>query len=169
MCAPIDVGFFFPVRFIHVGGDEVAQLREWKNAYLCQALIAQGVVPSAEHLQAYFEKRIEDHLLERGRRMLAWDEALTAEQPDRPSERLSGDAAFMLWRDFLPAPDRLYDRDVVALPYTRLYFDYPTAIDRAYEFDPAPAELTTEQAAHVLGAQAAMWTGFPNGRSEEHV
>ena len=159
----------FPSRFIHVGGDEVAQLREWKSAYLCRELIAQGVVPSADHLQAYFEKRIEDHLLARGRRMIAWDEALTTEQPDRPNERLSGDAAFMFWRDLMPALDRLYDRDVIAVPYSRLYFDYPTAIERGYQFDPAPGDLNSEQAAHVLGAQAAMWTGFPDGRSEQHV
>ena len=159
----------FPSPFIHVGGDEVAQLGEWERSYLCQELIASGSVEGVDHLQAYFEKRIEDHLRARGRRMIAWDEALTAERPDRPDERLSSAAAFMFWRDFMPAPDRLYERDVVAVPFSRLYFDYPTVIQRAYGLDPAPEQLSAEQAAHVLGAQAAMWTGFPNGRSEEGV
>jgi hexosaminidase len=159
----------FPSPFIHVGGDEVSGTAEWEASYLCQALIAGGGVANTDRLQAYFQKRIEDFLRSRGRRMIAWDEALEREQPDTPSERLSNDAAFMFWRDFQEAPERLYDRAVVTAPFSRLYLDYPTRIDRIYEFDPAPASLTAEQAAHVLGAEAAMWTGYPNARSEAGV
>jgi hexosaminidase len=159
----------FPGPFIHVGGDEVSGSAEWEASYLCRELIAGGVVASTERLQAYFQKRIEDVLRARGRRMIAWDEALEREQRDPPSERLSNDAAFMFWRDFHAAPERLYDRDVVAAPFSRLYLDYPTPISRIYAFDPAPDSLTAGQAAHVLGAEAAMWTGYPNARSEAGV
>jgi hexosaminidase len=159
----------FPGPFVHVGGDEVARREEWEASYLCQGLIERGVVAGPDRLQAYFQKRIEDYLTARGRRMIAWDEALENEAPDTPSERLSSDAAFMFWRDFMAAPDRLYERDVVLAPFSQLYLDYPTRLERVYEFDPAPASLTAEQAAHVLGAEAAMWTGYPNARTEEGV
>jgi hexosaminidase len=159
----------FPSQFVHVGGDEVTSLAEWEASPLCQQLIARGVVAGADHLQAYFEHRIEAYLRAHGRRMIAWDEALTSERPDLPAERLSDDAAFSFWRDFLSIPDRLYARDVVATPFTRLYFDYATSIERAYGFDPAPPTLTSDQAAHVLGAEAAMWTGFSTARSEPAI
>jgi hexosaminidase len=159
----------FPSPFIHVGGDEVTERREWEESYLCQELIAGGTVASVDRLQAYFQKRIEDHLRARGRRMIAWDEALENERPETGSERLSDEVAFVFWRDFMSAPERLYDRDVVLAPFSRLYLDYPTHIERVYAFDPAPADLTAEQAAHVLGAEAAMWTGYPNARTEAGV
>ena len=157
----------FPSPFIHVGGDEVSGESEWQASYLCRAMIESGAVADVDHLQAYFQKRIEDFLRSRGKRMLAWDEALTREHVGTPSERLSDDVAFMFWRDFMPVPDRLYDRDVVATPFTHLYLDYPTRIDKIYEFEPVPDGLSDEQAARVLGAEAAMWTGYPNARSEE--
>jgi hypothetical protein len=79
----------FPNAFVHVGGDEVVRRDEWEQGYLCRDLIERGVVESTDHLQGYFQKRIEDFLRSRGRRMIAWDEALVHEQPDTPSERLS--------------------------------------------------------------------------------
>jgi hexosaminidase len=156
----------FPSPFIHVGGDEVILRQEWEDGYLCQDLVDRAVVASADRLQAYFQKRIEDHLTARGRRMIAWDETLETEQPAVASERLSDQVGFMFWRDFLPVPERLYERDVVLAPFSRLYLDYPTGIDLIYGVDPAPPTLTPEQAAHVLGAEAAMWTGYDNARSE---
>jgi len=51
--------------------------------------------------------------------------------------------------------------DVVMVPTTHLYFDYPyttTPLEKVYNFEPIPTELTPEQAQHVLGAQAQMWT-----------
>jgi hexosaminidase len=159
----------FPGPFVHVGGDEVMHLDQWEAGYLCQDLIARGVVPSADHLQAYFEHRIETYLRSRGRRLLAWDEAFAVEHPERANERLSSAAGFQFWRDFFPVPAGFYEHDVVATPYTHLYFDLPTAIGRVYGFDPAPDSLGPESAAHVLGAEAAMWTGAPTARSEVTV
>jgi hexosaminidase len=157
----------FPGPFVHVGGDEVVHTDEWAAGYLCQGLIEQGAVAGVDRLQAYFETRVEGLLRARGRRLIAWDEALVSEDPDTPSERLSSDAAFMYWRDFMPPAPRLYDRDWVATPFTRLYLDYPTPIDQIYQFEPEPAGLTAEQRAHLLGAEGAIWTGYPNARSDD--
>jgi hexosaminidase len=32
------------------------------------------------------------------------------------------------------------------------------SVENVYNFDPVPAELTTEEAQHVLGGQANIWT-----------
>jgi len=161
----------FPSRFVHVGGDEVLRHGEWAASDLCQGLIADGVVAGVDRLQAYFETRIETHLRARGKRLIAWDEALVGEDPDTPSERLSDDAAFMHWRDFMPPPARLYDRDVILTPVFTLYLDWysSSSLEQVYAYEPVPAGLTPEQAAHVLGAQGSMWTGFPQQRSLERI
>jgi hexosaminidase len=64
--------------------------------------------------------------------------------------------------------------DVIMTPTDRTYLDYyqgdpaaePLAIggflplDSVYAFEPVPAELTSEQAAHVLGGQGNLWTEY---------
>jgi hexosaminidase len=46
-------------------------------------------------------------------------------------------------------------------PTSHTYFDYPettTPWEKVYDFEPIPRDLTPTQAAHILGAQAQMWT-----------
>jgi hexosaminidase len=64
--------------------------------------------------------------------------------------------------------------DVVMAPNTHTYFDYyqskdpgePLAIggfvplDKVYDFDPIPSELTAEEARHILGTQGQLWTEY---------
>jgi hexosaminidase len=40
-------------------------------------------------------------------------------------------------------------------------------LDTVYEFDPVPAELSPEQAKHVLGAQGQLWAEFID--TEQHL
>ena len=64
-------------------------------------------------------------------------------------------------------------RDVVMTPTKPCYFDYRqidspdtlgaawspvVALRDVYAFEPTPPELTSEQAAHILGGQANVWT-----------
>ena len=64
--------------------------------------------------------------------------------------------------------------DVIMAPTNRAYFDYyqadsssePLAIggflplDSVYAFEPVPEQLTAAEAAHVLGAEACVWTEY---------
>jgi len=69
-------------------------------------------------------------------------------------------------------------------PTSHTYFDYyqgpvqqePKAIggfiplEKAYEFEPIPAELTVEQARHILGGQGQLWGEFiPNLKHCEYM
>jgi hexosaminidase len=42
-----------------------------------------------------------------------------------------------------------------------------TPIDKVYNFDPLPAELTQEQHQHILGAQGQLWSEYI--RSTDHL
>ena len=64
----------FPSRLVHVGGDEVPPTR-WNACPKCRARMAKEKL-TPPLLQGAFMKRVGAMLAARGRRMVAWDEAL---------------------------------------------------------------------------------------------
>jgi len=166
----------FPGEFIHIGGDEVDKAT-WKACPKCQARIAKEGLKDEEELQSYFVKRIEKFLNSKGKKLIGWDEILQG--------GLAPNAAVMSWRGTEGgiAAARA-GHDVVMSPTSHCYFDYyqgdpatePLAIggylplSRVYSFDPAPAELTPDEAAHIIGAQANLWTEYvPTTEHSEYM
>lgn len=143
----------FPSKFIHIGGDEVEK-SQWDRCPACQARMKSEGLKTADELQSYFIRRIDQYLASKGRRLIGWDEILEG--------GLAPGAAVMSWRGIqggIAAAQQ--GKDVVMSPTSHLYLDYsydaiPTELVYAYE--PIPAELTPEQAKHVLGAQGNVWT-----------
>lgn len=156
----------FPGEFIHVGGDEVDK-STWKICPKCQARIASEGLKNEEELQSYFIKRVEKFLNSKKRRLIGWDEILEG--------GLAPKASVMSWRGIAGgiAAARL-GHDVVMTPTSHCYFDYyqgsarrePLAIGgllplgTVYSFEPTPEELSPEEASHIFGAQANLWTEF---------
>jgi len=144
----------FPSKFIHIGGDECPKER-WRQCPLCQARMKAEGLKNEEELQSYFVKRIEKFLNAHGRRLIGWDEILEG--------GLAPNAAVMAWRPKQKADLAAAQagHDVVLAFTSHLYFDYSydrTPLQKVYSFEPVRQELTPAQAAHVLGAQAQMWT-----------
>jgi hexosaminidase len=156
----------FPGAYVHVGGDEAAKDR-WKTCLKCQARIrTEGLKDEAE-LQSWFIKRIEKFLISKNKRLIGWDEILEG--------GLAPEAAVMSWRgeDGGIAAAKA-GHDVVMAPNSHTYFDHyqgdsksePLAIggflpiEKVYSYNPTPAVLTAEQARHVLGVQAQIWTEY---------
>ena len=161
-----EVADLFPGPYIHIGGDEVDK-STWKACPKCQArMLAEGL-KTEEELQSYFVKRIEMFLNSRGKILLGWDEILEG--------GLAPKAAVMSWRGTEGgiAASRA-GHDVVMSPTSHCYFDYyqgdpltePLAIGgflplrKVYSFEPVPSELTSEEAAHIMGSQANLWTEY---------
>lgn len=156
----------FPGEYIHIGGDE-APKRVWEESPIAQAVIEREGLADEHALQSYFIRRIESILAERGRRLIGWDEILEG--------GLAPDATVMSWRgtDGGIAAAR-QGHDVIMSPTSHVYFDYyqgdpetePLAIggftplEHVYSFEPVPDVLTDDQARHVLGAQANLWTEY---------
>jgi hexosaminidase len=144
----------FPSRFIHIGGDE-CPAEHWMKCPLCQAKIKAENLRDEEGLRTRFIQRIETFLASQGRRVIGWDDIFRS--------GITPDSAVMPWREkeqetVIAAQT---GHDVVMAVSTHLYFDYPetrTPIEKVYSFEPVPPELTTEQSARILGAQAQMWT-----------
>jgi len=70
----------FPDVCVHIGGDEVHP-RWWREHERVQAFMAEKGFAEPRDLQAYFNQRLSELLAARGKRMLAWDEALHADLP----------------------------------------------------------------------------------------
>ena len=145
------VAGLFPGPYIHIGGDECPKGR-WLACPLCQARMKAENLHGGEELQSYFIKRIGKFLESKNRRMIGWDEILEG--------GLAPNASVMSWRGMgggIAAAKA--GHDVVMAPTAWTYFDYPnTPVEKVYGFEPVPKELDASQAAHVLGAQAQMWT-----------
>jgi hexosaminidase len=141
----------FPSKYIHIGGDECPKDR-WKQCPLCQQRLKAENLKDENELQSYFIKRIEKFLASKGRRLIGWDEILEG--------GLAPNATVMSWRGMGGGITAAKGgHDVIMAPTSHLYFDYPqTTVEKVYSFEPIPRELTAEQAGHVLGAQAQMWS-----------
>lgn len=163
----------FPSEYIHIGGDECPKVR-WKDCPKCQQRIAeQGIVGDDEHsaeeyLQSYVIKRIEKYLNDNGRRIIGWDEILEG--------GVSSTATVMSWRGEEGGKYAAgIGNDVIMTPGGYCYFDHYqsedteheplafggyTPLEKIYGYDATPAELTPEQAKHILGLQANLWTEY---------
>jgi hexosaminidase len=156
----------FPSKYIHIGGDECPKAA-WKKSAFCQDLMKKEGLKDEHELQSYFVKRIEKYINSKGRKLLGWDEILEG--------GLAPDATVMSWRGTEGGIAAAKEgHDVVMTPGTHCYFDHyqadPTSeplaiggfttLEKVYGFEPTPAELTPEQAKHILGAQANVWTEY---------
>ena len=156
----------FPGEYIHIGGDEAPKQR-WEESEVAQAVIQREGLADEEELQSWFIRRIERFLNEHGRRLIGWDEILEG--------GLAPNATVMSWRGTDGGIDAARQgHDVVMTPSSFLYLDFyqgdpasePLAIggytplERVYDFDPVPEELTDSEARHVLGAQGNVWTEY---------
>lgn len=156
----------FPSAYIHIGGDEVDK-SPWKKCAHCQTRIKNEGLKNEEELQSYFIKRIEKYLISKKRKMIGWDEILEG--------GLAPEATVMSWRGEAGGIEAAkMNHDVIMTPGKPVYFDHyqagpegePFAIGgmntlkNVYDYEPIPAELNAEQAKHVLGAQANLWTEF---------
>ncbi|MCX5636997.1 MAG: beta-N-acetylhexosaminidase, partial [Planctomycetota bacterium] len=166
----------FPGRFIHIGGDE-APKKQWKQSPQAQAKMKELGLKDEEELQSWFIKRMEKYLSSKGRRLIGWDEILEG--------GLAPGATVMSWRGEKGGITAAKSgHDVVMAPTGYTYFDFyqaeaktePLAIggllplQKVYGYNPVPAELTEEEAKHILGAQAQLWTEYiPNPKKAEYM
>ncbi|MFF7449247.1 MULTISPECIES: family 20 glycosylhydrolase [unclassified Streptomyces] len=154
----------FPGEFVHVGGDECPK-DQWRASPTAQARIKELGVGDEDGLQAWFIGHFDTWLAARGRRLIGWDEILDG--------GLAPGAAVSSWRGYAGgvAAARA-GHDVVMCPEQHVYLDHRQhdgpdepvplghvrTLEDVYRFEPVPPELTPEQAEHVLGTQAQLWT-----------
>ncbi|MEN8897355.1 MAG: family 20 glycosylhydrolase [Nonlabens sp.] len=156
----------FPSKYIHIGGDE-APKTQWKTSAVAQQVIQENGLTDEYELQSYFIQRMERYLNSKGRQIIGWDEILEG--------GLAPNATVMSWRGTQGAVEAAQaGHDVIMTPTSHAYFDYyqsenddePLAIggflplEKVYNFNPIPQELTKEESKHILGPQGNVWTEY---------
>ncbi|MEU8027351.1 beta-N-acetylhexosaminidase [Streptomyces sp. NPDC049099] len=154
----------FPSQFVHVGGDECRK-EQWSESPAAKNRIADLGLADEDELQSWFIGHFDAWLAARGRRLIGWDEILEG--------GLAEGAAVSSWRGYGGgiAAARA-GHDVVMCPEQYVYLDHRQApgedepvpigfvrtLEDVYRFEPVPPGLTEEEARHVLGTQANVWT-----------
>jgi hexosaminidase len=169
----LEVMELFPGEYIHIGADEAPKAR-WEESELAQAVILREGLADEDELQSWFVGRIGRFLQEHGRRLIGWDEILEG--------GLAPDATVMSWRGVRGGIEAArLGHDVIMTPTSHMYLDYyqgdpdkePLAIggflplERVYDFEPVPDELSPGEARYILGAQGNVWTEYIP--TEEHA
>ena len=159
-----EVMVLFPGEYIHVGGDEAVKT-QWQSSPRVQARMRELGIPNEAALQSFVVHRMERHLSERGRRLVGWDEILEG--------GIAPHATVMSWRGVEGAVTAAHvGHDTVLSPSPTLYLDHVQSdasteppgrggvitTEDLYRFNPLPATLKPEEASHVLGLQADLWT-----------
>ncbi|OYT16476.1 MAG: hypothetical protein B7C24_07515 [Bacteroidetes bacterium 4572_77] len=171
-----EVMALFPGQYIHIGGDECPKTR-WQECSKCQQKIKEEGLENEEELQSYFIKRVERYLNAHGRQIIGWDEILEG--------GLAPEATVMSWRGEqggIQAAQQ--EHQVIMTPNSHCYFDHyqadpafePKAIggftplNKVYNYEPIPTDLSEEQAKYIWGAQGNMWTEYmPNSSQVEYM
>lgn len=161
-----EVAPLFTSPYIHIGGDECPKDR-WIECPKCQARMRAEGLKTPFELQSYFVQRIEKHVNSLGKSIIGWDEILEG--------GIAPSATIMSWRGLEGGITAARaGHDVIMSPGDWLYLDKyqgaaevePVAIggyltpEKTYSFDPVPAELNEQEAKHIIGVQANIWTEY---------
>lgn len=163
----------FPSEYIHIGGDECPKVR-WEKCPKCQARIRELGLRSdskgsaEQKLQSYVMEHASNTLASLGRKMIGWDEILEG--------GLFPGASVMSWRGEEAATEAArLGHDAILTPTNYCYFDYSQSqdleseplgiggflpLEKVYGLEPVSPTLTPEEAKHILGAQANLWTEY---------
>ena len=150
----------FPFEYIHMGGDEASH-NFWEKNDQIKALMQREGLKTIPQVQAYFEKRVEQIVISKGKKFMGWDEILEG--------GVSPTAAVMSWRGMKYGIQAANDKhNVVMSPTDFAYLDYMQAdviteprvyaslrLNKAYQFNPVPASVNAK---YVIGGQANLWT-----------
>jgi hexosaminidase len=145
-----EMAALFPDDYLHIGGDE-NEGKQWDRNPEIQAYMKAKGIKDNHGLQAYFNTRLLKILQKHGKKMIGWDEVL---QPELPK-----DIVIHSWRGtaaLAEAARKGYD-GILSNGY---YIDLIQPASQHYVADPLPADstLTPEEAKHVLGGEATMWS-----------
>lgn len=151
-------------KFVHIGGDECPK-DQWRQSATAQKRIQELGLADEDELQSWFVRHFDNWLTARGRRLIGWDEILEG--------GLAPGAAVSSWRGYNGGITAARaGHDVVMCPEQQVYLDhrqhggadepvpigYVRTLEDVYRFEPVPPELTPEEARHVMGTQANVWT-----------
>ena len=144
-----EMAAIFPDQYFHIGGDE-NEGRDWDANPEIQAFKEKHGYKNNHELQNHFNKRLLKTLTALNKKMVGWDEIL--------QDGLPKTAVIQSWRgiEALLSSAKQGYQTFLSNGY---YIDLMHSVEDHYYVDPLPKDhdLTSEQAANILGGEATMW------------
>ncbi|MCM1285151.1 MAG: beta-N-acetylhexosaminidase [Acetobacter sp.] len=159
-----EVSELFPAPYFHIGGDE-APRDEWKKCPCCQNVMKNNGIASEDDLQGWFNNIVLEHLKSKGKRMIGWNEILSAENLDKS-------AIAQYWT---PKRDRKAEKYInsggkmIMSNHQSFYFDMTYAqysLKDTYKYSPASFGVNEENIKNVLGVEGELWTEWIESRDK---
>lgn len=168
-----EIAQLFPSPYIHIGGDECPKT-QWEHCPKCQAFMKEKGIKSdskytkEQYMQSFIMKHVTEYLKQKGKKTIGWDEILEGNADPQ--------VIVMSWRGEAGGVKAAQQgHDVIMTPNSVMYFDFYQALDtekeplaiggyipveKIYNYDPVPEQLTTDQKKHILGVQSNLWTEY---------
>lgn len=149
-----EVADLFPSKYVHVGCDEVDPTT-WAQAGICQDFMQEQGITTASGIQDYFMKQLGNHLEQKGKKVIAWDDAV---KPGTDTGVIA-----MYWRDWLETePEEIAGNgnSIILSPWTPFYLSSDNsdqALQTLFSFDPG-AKYSEAVNQKVIGLQSCLWT-----------
>lgn len=153
-----DILELFPFEYVHIGGDE-APKNEWQKCPVCQVRIRAEGLHDEEELQAWFTKKVLEHLQKKGKTGICWNESMK-------SGRLSPEAVVQYWdeegehagycREFTEG-----SRKCIYSFTPAFYFDFIPALApmrKTYFCEPVLRDGSAIAKENLLGMEAELWS-----------
>lgn len=156
----------FPAKWIHIGGDEVAEAA-WSGSPQAKSMQGPNGWQGTFALQSYFLKRVQSLLRQHGKLTGAWEEAALGGGVD------ASDSYLVAWKKSESGRDlALQGYDVVLSPAEHCYFDMAqspdwwepgaswagsVSVETCYGFDPAHDWPDAVQH-KLMGIQSCLWS-----------
>lgn len=147
----------FPSKYFHIGGDEVPKSR-WKVCPKCQKMIKKLNLREENYLQGYFNKRIAQHLKNKGKILIGWNEILDSIDILEENTlvqwwtRRKNDTQELKWQS-------KGGKFILSIS-DYVYMDHPYAIkplSKTYSFSESCLNIDKNC---VLGVEAPQWTEY---------
>ncbi|TYC61951.1 beta-N-acetylhexosaminidase [Rhodobacterales bacterium] len=156
----------FPSRYVHIGGDEVAD-GSWLASPMARELMQKEGIEGTFGLQSYFMKRVQQMLQERGKCLAGWDEVSHGGGVSAEGTLL------MAWRkpevgielaregyDVVMTPGQAYYLDMVqseAWQEPGASWAGTVSPEQSYTYE-AEGDFPDELRARMKGVQACIWS-----------
>lgn len=159
----------FPSRHISIGGDE-ADKQQWNASPEVSAQMKALKLADMDELQGWFMQQVASYLVEHGRTPVGWDDEVAA------GVALPKSQVVMSWHgdhhERVALAALRQGHDVVMTPQESLYFDHlqsgnpdewagpppEVTLRQAYDTQVVPPGASAEEAKHIVGVQAGLWS-----------
>jgi len=151
----------FPSKYVHIGADEVVK-STWDTSDDCKNFMTSNSIKDTTVLQSFFVKKLQTHLEENGKTVVAWDD-VSVEPNHETILNFDSKLKIMYWRSWMtnaPTVAAANGNDIIYTNWDMFYFSSENSqaqLMELLEYDITtayPAEVSSK----VIGFQGCVWT-----------